>query len=398
MKNLVSLTLVLVLCFTVLPSAFAIEIGEKVVVADPTYDNMTDAELYELAKKEGGTITVYSQTSTIGKAVEAFKADYPELSVEYYELGAAAQIEKVQIEGDSGNVVGDVLLMDDGLGVSYSELYGDYLEAYYPADIIAHMDQSVLGAGLAAYDALNIWYYNTDQYPDGAPIKTWWDVLERDENGNQKYLLYMPSITGNAQLAVFANLSSYSDELAKVYEEEFGTPLEYTYDPTVVPVPENNAGYEFLYRLAQMKIGFIKDGDDIVQAVGQAPDICLGFCTANKLDKAIKNSWPCAWVTKLAPYASMHNPKFLFLAAKTDNPIGARLLVRYLMGGDTGSNGAMDAFYRLGTWFFRDDVVDTANKIAITDIDTVPQNSGFIYDTYLDIRDFWTYWSDHFAQ
>ncbi len=397
MKKIIALVLSLALCLTAV-SALAFEIGDKVVVADPAWDNMNDAELYELAKQEGGTITVYSQTSTIGKAIEAFQQDFPGLNVEFYELGAAGQIEKVQIEADAGNVVGDVLLMDDGLGASYCELYeGGYIQAFYPADIVAHMDQSVLGAGLAAYDALNIWYYNTDQFPDGAPIKTWWDVFERNENGEQKYLLYMPSITANAQLAVFSNLVSYSDQLAKAYEDEFGKPLEYTYDATVVPVPENNAAYEYLYRLAQMKIGFIKDGDDIVQAVGQAPDICLGFCTANKLDKAIKNSWPCAWVTKLEPYASMHNPKYLYMTAKTDNPIGSRLMIRYLMGGDTGSNGAMDAFYRLGTWFFRDDVTDTANEIAINDIQTVPQNSQVIYDTYLDVRDFWTYWSDHFA-
>lgn len=399
MKKWMSLVLAAVLCLTMVTSAFAFETAEKVVAADPTYDGMKDAELYELAKKEGGVITIYSQTSTIGKAIDAFKADFPGLEVEFYEYGSSDQAQKVQIEADANNIVADVLLMDDGLGANYAELYdGGYVEAYYPADIVAHMDQSVLGFGLAAYDALNIWYYNTNQFPDGCPIKTWWDVLAVDENGEQKYQIYMPAITKNAQLAVFSNLSAYSDELAAAYEKEFGKPLEYTYDPNVVPVPANNAAYEFLYRLAQAKkIGWISDGDNIVEAVGVATEPCVGFCTANKIDKAFKNNWPDAWVTELEPYASMHNPKFLYLTAKTDNPAGARLLIRYLMGGETGSNGAMDAFYRLGTWFFRDDVVDTANTIGINDIQTVPQNSEVIYDTYMDIRDFWTYWSTAFG-
>lgn len=398
-RKFTTLLLVLALLLGLAPGALALETADKVVWADPSYNDLTAAELYEQAKQEGGTIVIYSQTSTIGKAVTAFQEDYPELKVEYYDLGSSDQVEKVTIEVDSGNVIGDVMLLDDGLGAVYSEMYdGGYVEAYYPTDILAHMDLSVLTYGLAAYDALNIWYYNTAQYPDGCPINTWWDVLSKDENGNQVYQLYLGNPRKSSGLTVYSNLSYYSDELAAAYEAAYGEPLEYTYDATIIPVPENNAAYEFLYRLAQMKIGFIDDGDDIVQAVGLATEPSLGFCTANKLDKAIKNDWPTAWAIDIDPYASMHNPKYLYLVSQTDNPAGARLLIHYLMGGETGDNGAMDAFYRLGTWFFRDDVVDTANEIGINDIKTVPQNSEAIYDTYLDIHDFWIYWSDHFGQ
>lgn len=398
-KKLFSLLCALLVLTGVFSQALALETAELVVWADPSYNDMTEAELYELAKKETGTIVIYTQTSLMGKAVENFLKDYPEVKVEYYDLGSSEQVEKVIIETDTGNVNADIMLMDDGLGRVYAEMYADnYVEAYYPTHIIEHMDPGVLTYGLAAYDALNIWFYNTDQFPDGAPMSTWWDALERDESGKQVYQLYMSNPSGGGGLTVYSNLLNYSKELEAAYEAKYGKPLEYTYDPAVVPVEANNAAFEFLYRLAQMQIGYIKDGNDIVQAVGLATEPALGFCTANKLAVATDNGWPCAWVTQLDPYASMHNPKYMFLVKQTDNPAGARLLMYYLMGGDNGDNGAISAFSRLGTWFFRDDAVNDANPVAINDIQTVPQNSEVIYNNQLDVYDFWVYWSDHFAK
>lgn len=398
-RKIVSLLCAVLMLTGIAAGALALEPAELVAVADPFYDDMNEAQLYELAKAEAGTIVIYTQTSLMGKAVENFLADYPEVKVEYYDLGSSEQYDKVKIEADSNNVNADIMLTDDGLGQIYAEMYADgYVEAYYPANVVSHMDQSVLTYGLAAYDALNIWFYNPDQYPDGCPITTWWDVLERDETGKQKYKIYMSNPSSGANVAVFANLCSYAKELEAAYQTKYGAPLEYTYDNKAVPVEEGNAAFEFLYRLAQMEIGFIKDGNDIVQAVGLATEPALGFCTANKLAVAADNGWPCAWVTQLDPYASMHNPKYMFLVKQTDNPAGARLLIHYLMGGDTGNNGAISAFSRLGTWFFRDDVVNDANPVQIEDIQTVPQNSEVIYDRKLDVQDFWVYWSDRFSK
>lgn len=399
LKKVVSLVCVLLLVSGISLQALALETAELVALADPAYDGKTEAELYELAKQENNPIVIYSQTSLMGKAVEAFLQDYPDVKVEIYDLGSTEQFDKVVIETDTGNVNCDVMLLDDGLGRIYAELYSEgYVEAYYPAHVVAKMDQSVLTYGLAAYDALNIWFYNTAMYPDGAPITTWWDVLEKDEAGKQKFQLYMSNPGTGANLPPMTNLLSYSAELEAAYLAKYGKALEYTYDSEAVKVEPNNAAYEFLYRLAQMEIGYIKDGNDIVQAVGAATEPALGFCTANKLAVAADNNWPCAWVTKLEPYASMHNPKFMYLVKQTNNPAGARLLISYLMGGESGNNGAIKAFSRLGTWFFRDDAVNDANPVQMADIETVPQNSVTIYENQLNVHDFWTYWSDKLAK
>lgn len=406
MKKILSLVAALLVaisplsCFAedmqVLPSG--VKVNPLVALADVSYNSMTPAELYELAKAEGGTIVVYSETSKMSKAADKFMAEYPELKVETYTLTPAEIQEKVVTEDMTGNVTADVIAVNDAAATIYNEWYADGIaQAYYPDDVIKHIPEAKLADAAPLFEALNIWFYNTAQYPDGAPINNWWDIIEVDEAGNQKFKLFCKNISADTSyMAFYANLACYSDELEAAYEKKYGKPLEYTYDPSIVPVPEKNAAYEFLYRLAQLEVGFIADGDEIVQAVAESTEPALGFATANKLDNRDDNNWPLAWVTKMDPYASLSNPKNLYLVSKTDNAAGARLFMHYLMGGTNADTKALDAFIRLGCWFMRDDYVDTENEIKLDEIDIVQLNSEEVYRTYLDVNDFWIYWSDHF--
>ena len=100
----------------------------------------------------------------------------------------------------------------------------------------------------------------------------------------------------------------------------------------------------------------------------------------------------------MKPYASLSNPKNLYLVTQTENPYGARLFMYYLMGGANGDTAALDVFTRLGCWFMRDDYVDESNEIGLDQIQIVTLNTQEVYDTYLDINDFWVYWSDAFTK
>jgi len=379
-----------------LPSG--IKVNDGVALADVSFNSKTAEELYELAKAEGGTIVVYSETSKMSKAADKFMAQYPELKVETYTLTPGEIQEKVVTEDETGNVTADVVAVNDAAATIYNEWYPDgIVQAYYPDEIVKHIPESKLADAAPLFEALNIWFYNTAQYPDGAPINNWWDIVEVDENGNQKFKIFCKNISADTSyMAFYANLACYSNELEAAYEKKYGTPLEYTYDATIVPVPEKNAAYEFLYRLAQLEVGFIADGDEIVQAVAESTEPALGFATANKLDNRDDNNWPLAWVTKMEPYASLSNPKNLYMITKTDNPAGARLFMHYLMGGANADTAALDAFIRLGCWFMRDDYVDEENEIKLDEIEIVQLNSTEVYRTYLDVNDFWVYWSDHF--
>lgn len=381
-----------------LPSGLTVNPG--VAVADPAYNSKTPDELYELAKAEGGTIVIYSETSKMAKAADKFMAEYPDLKVENYTLTPAEIQEKFITEQETGNISADILAVNDAAATIYNEWYPDgYVQAYYPDEVVKHIPAIKLADAAPLYEALNIWFYNTQQFPDGAPINNWWDIVETDENGKQKFKIFCKNISADTSyMAFYANLACYSAQLEQAYQDKYGKPLEYTYDATKVPVPEKNAAYEFLYRLAQLEVGFIADGDEIVQAVAESAEPALGFATANKLDQRDENNWPLAWVTRMKPYASLSNPKNLYLVSKTDNPAGARLFMYYLMGGVNADTAALSTFSRLGCWFMRDDYKDTENAITLNDIDIVQLNFSEVYHSYLDINDFWIYWSDVFAK
>ena len=110
--------------------------------AGPDYENMSMDELYELAKQEGGTITVYSTTTSAQTAAKKFQKQFPDLKVEYIESDTDSVSSRVKTESDSGHIAADVLMVKDNSGEVYYELVMEnYLDLYYPKKVCEHIDQ-----------------------------------------------------------------------------------------------------------------------------------------------------------------------------------------------------------------------------------------------------------------
>ena len=371
--------------------------GTKVVVGDPKYDDMTADELYELAKAEGGTITIYSDTSKISKMVDAFLAVYPDLKVEGSNLKAKEISAKLPTEVDTGNIVADIILMNDATGMVYNEFYEfGYAEAYFPTRITSHINKDFMTRGLPIYAGSNPWFYNTAQYPDGSPINNWWDVLDKNDDGTQKWAIFCKNIAGEASyMGLYAEMAHRSDEMAAAYKEKTGKDLEYTYDASKTPgIPANNAAYEFLYRLSQLEVTFIDDGDEIMRAIHESQVPALGLGSANKLDNRDSNGYTIAWCTGLKPFTALSNPQFIYVVPGSDNPAGARLFIQWALGGDNGDTKSIDILRRLGQWYLRDDIKNDVNDFTYEEMGFAEPDLEYIYDNYLNINDFWIYWLD----
>ena len=213
MKRLFVYLMVLTMVLSTVLTAAAIE-----VPTNAEYNAMSGDELLELAKAEGGKLVVYSTTSKMAKIADAFMEEYPEFAVEVYDLDGGESITKVVTEVDSGNIIADVIQDADARGDIAFNYYGKYLEAYYPDDICAQIDPGLLTYGMPFYTSLAFWYYNTEVYPDGAPVNNWWDIIELDENGEQKFDLYSKEIGSEATyLALFSHFVSQPEDLAAAY-------------------------------------------------------------------------------------------------------------------------------------------------------------------------------------
>ena len=367
----------------------------------PYYDewsDKTDEELFEEALKEDTTINVYATSSKMMKVEEGFEAAYPGLDLVVSDLKTDEVLSKAKIEHDTGNITADVLQTKDVNGNVFHEWYNqDILEPYYPKDICSHIDEGYLKYGYPLYASQSMWYYNTKAFPDGQPIHSWWEIIEKNEDGTQKYRLFTKEIgQESAYLSLFASFINNADEMAQSYKDTYGKDLEYTYDASSFDfeVPENNAGVEYLWRFSQAKMTFISDGDELVLAVhnSTAEDPALCLASAGKIGNRDESGYDIAWCLNLEPYTALLNLECLFIAKGTNSPAGARLFIRYVTGGADGQSEGMKPFKKEGNWPIRDDVEDKKNPAELTELGARANDLSAIYDIYLDVQEMWTYW------
>ena len=367
----------------------------------PYYDewsDKTDEELFEEALKEDTTINVYATSSKMMKVEEGFEAAYPGLDLVVSDLKTDEVLSKAKIEHDTGNITADVLQTKDVNGNVFHEWYNqDILEPYYPKDICSHIDEGYLKYGYPLYASQSMWYYNTKAFPDGQPIHSWWEIIEKNEDGTQKYRLFTKEIgQESAYLSLFASFINNADEMAQSYKDTYGKDLEYTYDASSFDfeVPENNAGVEYLWRFSQAKMTFISDGDELVLAVhnSTAEDPALCLASAGKIGNRDESGYDIAWCLNLDPYTALLNLECLFIAKGTNSPAGARLFIRYVTGGADGKSEGMKPFKKEGNWPIRDDVEDKKNPAELTELGARANDLSAIYDIYLDVQEMWTYW------
>lgn len=373
----------------------------------PYYDewsDKTDEELYEMAKKEDPTINVYATSSKMLKAEEPFEELYPGLDVVVSDLDTDEVLNKAQIENETGNVTADVLQSKDVNGSVFFEYYNQgIIEPFYPRDICAHIEEDNLKYSYPLYSSQAFWYYNTEVFPDGQPINNWWQIIETDENGNQKYQLFTKEIgQESAYLSLFASFINHSDEMEKAYKDAYGKDLEYTYDASSFnfEVPEKNAGVEYLWRFSQAKMTFIGDGDELVLAVhnSTADQPALALASAGKIENQEESGYNIAWCINLAPYTALLNTESMFAVAGCDSPAAARLFIRYITGGADGQSGGLKPFTKVGNWPLRDDVVDEKNPAKLSELGARANDMDAIYAIYPDVQDMWTFWLDQNPQ
>ena len=369
----------------------------------PIYDDwskMTDEELYEQALeelKDGSTINVYATSSKMLKDKETFEEAFPGLTVEIMDLDNDEVLQKCVLEADSGNVQGDVLQVKDVSGQVFFEYYEDgYIAPFYPEDICAHISEDLLRYGYPLYASQAFWYYNTEAFPESQPIDSWWQIVERNDDGSQKYRLFAKEIgSETAYLSLFASFIVNAEQMEANYKEVYGEDLEYTYDASGFDfdVPENNAGVEYLWRFSQMKITFIGDGDELVEAVhnSTADDPALALASAGKISNRDDSGYNIAWLV-LDPYNGLQNIEYMYVVNNCKHPAGARLFIRYVTGGADGESGGFKPFQKEGNWPVRDDVEDKKNEMTLVELNAKEPDLAAIYNVFLDTQDMWIYW------
>ena len=379
------------------------------------WNHMSMDELYEMAKAEGGTITIYATTADADTARKYIRDEYPDLEFEYISCDTNTVMAKIEMEAQSGNPMADVLIVKDASGEVYNEfVQWGIVKPFYPADICAHISEDMLQFGLPLYSTFNPWFYNSRMY-DEVPIESWWNIVDgyneetqsyKDAAGNntQYWTIYSKDITGPSYAALWGQLFVVGDAMAELYKRQYGKDLVFTYHehlqnaPGLMELPENNASIELFWRFSQMTITPLADGDAVVEAVHDSVNgPTLGLTSASKLDNSKRSmgesGLDIAWVTGLQPYTAQDAAAYSYVVSGCDNPAGARLFIKYMMGGEDGKSGCYNVFDKLGHWSVRDDVPYQKSGISYEEVNLRAPDYSEIYRNYPNVKAYWNLWN-----
>ena len=340
-------------------------------------DQLSGDELYAKAKEEG-TVTVYSMSSRFNDVKETFEAQYPGIEVVVYDMRNSEIVEKFQREHEAQIRNADLLFIKDTDGGVYTELVGmGLLQEFIPEDMMKTAPAEFQTGAYVPYFEMKQLFYNTEVY-DSCPMDSWWDLTRPEYES--KIILRSP-IENSEIMGLFMAIVSNSDEMAASYKEEFGE--EIVLDGT------ENAGYEFLKRLAANDLIIMTSDTDIVKAVG-APgqdNPPFGIATSSKMRKA-SDKLLINVAEDMSPRLGIVDPAFLYVADHAEHVNAAKLLMRWVGGEADGTGSGFKPFHVRGSWPSRADVapIDTP---ALSTLNLWTLNLKQNYMMLDDMRTFW---------
>ncbi|WP_454299190.1 ABC transporter substrate-binding protein [Salana multivorans] len=199
-------------------------------------------------------LVAYWHSSRIEKAGEAFEEKYG-IKVTGTKQTDSETTERVVREVESGNILADVIGYDDGARLANHLIPYEIITNYVPPAYADVIDPEYTDPMIYLFQ-VTVWGYNTETYPDGCPVSNLWELTEPEWKRNIHML--DPRLR-TTQVQWFAEAEKHSDELEAAYQEYAGEPLKLT---------EENAGLEFIKRLAQNDPIVHQGDEEIAVAVG----------------------------------------------------------------------------------------------------------------------------------
>lgn len=339
----------------------------------------TPEQLYEKAKAEG-KVVIYTMTSRVTDVKESFEKQYPGVTAEVYDMRMGEILEKFQREYEAGIHNVDILVIKDADGSAYHDFVKTgMMHNYIPYDFKDKISEENQKVGLIAYTEFKQVIYNTEKYPE-CPVDSWWDLTRPEYKGK----LMMPNPAANSEImGLFMAMVQHSDQMEEAYREEFGEDI--VLDGT------ENAGYEFVKRLAANDLILTESDGDVCEAVGKAgqTDPPIGIVTSSKMRSVEEKGWVMDVATGISPIESVDAPAFVMLADQAEHVNAAKLFMRWMCGEADGKGEGYKKFAVRGCWSVRSDQPPVAGNKPYAEIPLWPLDMEYNYSLSRDMNDFW---------
>jgi iron(III) transport system substrate-binding protein len=283
-----------------------------------------DLEALVAAAKKDGSLVALNSSGIVEDEGAAFEKKYG-IKVEGIKMDEAEQAERITRETDAANVTVSVMAMSDG-GILAGKLRPDgYVENWVPPDLASTIPDEWEDPLTQLWKA-QLFFYNTEATAS-CPIKNIWQLTEPDWRGK----VAMQDPLGKPKLIDWFSylVGDQVDELDAAFQAQYGKALQTT---------EQNAGYEFIKRLAANSPILQKGDEEASEAVGapgqSSPPV--GFFASTKLRNNEDKGYKLGVCGDLQPWAGFAYPKYIQIVSKGPAPNAARLFAHFLLTDEGG--------------------------------------------------------------
>lgn len=332
-------------------------------------------EILERAKKEG-KVVVYSITSRISNAAEAFKEKYG-IEVEAYNLKDFELIEKVSKEVGSNLVGADFVIAQDG-----GRVFGELIETGYLVNYVPEDMKNVIPASLQNPLVLSVitkvFLYNSETFTF-PPVTNVWALTDPAFKG--RFFFKDPFQEGvNMNFLTMITKPEIVKELEVAYERYFKKPILLTTD---------NAAYEWMKGVLNNGLVFINSDTTMAESLGiRGQNIDkIGLCTYSKVRYRETKNLALLPIMGMEPFAGFYYPSYMMLTRNAAHPNAAKLFIEYLLTEEgfqpwSGSEGTYSSNPNVLP-YPGDNGFDVWEKILIG------EDPQFLFENRLDVEEFW---------
>lgn len=335
---------------------------------------LTHEELVTAAKAEGNVV-VYSTTSRITAAAEAFTAKYG-IKVESSNLKDGELIEKVSKEVGGGISGADFVLAQDSGRILGQLINTKYLVNYIPEsmkDIIPSQYKEPL-----KFQLLNkVFIFNNEKTTDPV-IKNVWELTEPKWKGLVQFK--DPNQEGvNSNFLTMLTNKEWSDKLAIAYKNYFGKDIILTTE---------NAGYEWIKLFLQNDVILGNSDTTISENIGikgQAKTTLGLFVYSKTRFDAAKNLSLQA-LTEIEPFSGFYYPIFAQMTSNAKNPNAAKLFIEFLLTSEGFAPWAKD----VGSYSSNPTIPVNKgdSELAFWEKRLVPEDPAYILENRAKVEEF----------
>ena len=254
------------------------------------------------------------------------------------------------------------------------------LHNYQPESIYKNVNQEYLKDMTPLYFETDWWFYNTGIYTE-TPITNWWDVTKPEWNGS--FVLQNP-IGTVSYMALFTTMVEHADEMAEAYKACYGEDI-------VLADDEPTAAHAWMKRVLENDPVIFDSNNEVIQSVGEGKESKLiGYTPSSKYRERADKGWNIeSEPLKMEPVSGVAFMNFVAVVNEAPHPNGAKLLIRYLLGGEDGNGNGIKPFNTIGGWPVRPETTPAEGNIPLEDMKLWMINYDFVYKNLQDVQDYW---------